>query len=140
MQQLNANGLDIERGQRDLLAVSNVQHNVPSMDDNFVVSWKNLTYVIEQKPSMFSSATAKSRTILSSLNGQIQSGELTALMGPSGAGKSTLLECIASIRKKGRFGEVTFLGQKKVNVSFIPQQDHYMSMLTGRTNSQNDLI
>jgi len=35
---------------------------------------------------------------LNSLNGQLRSGELTAIMGPSGAGKSSLMNILAGFK------------------------------------------
>jgi iron complex transport system ATP-binding protein len=38
-----------------------------------------------------------SRTVLDSIDLQLQSGSITAVLGPNGAGKSTLLSCIAGL-------------------------------------------
>ena len=112
---------------------------VDQREDHFVVSWKNLTYTIGSVKGSKSSSDLlpnpskkKSKTIFNSLTGQFKSGEITALMGPSGSGKSTLLECIAGIRKKGRFGEVSFSGFTKVKMAYIPQSDHFIHSLTVR--------
>jgi ABC-type multidrug transport system ATPase subunit len=102
------------------------------MRPGFVVTWKNLTYTVGSAQVTAGSGNKKKKvkTIFNSLTGQIKSGEMTALMGPSGAGKSTLLECIAGIRRQGRFGEVTLSGTEKVKVAFVPQDDHFYDLLT----------
>lgn len=101
-------------------------------EKSFVVTWKNLTYTVGSVSSSPSGGSKKKKpkTIFNSLTGQIKSGELSALMGPSGAGKSTLLECIAGIRRQGRFGEVTISGTAKVKIAFVPQDDHFYELLT----------
>lgn len=38
------------------------------------------------------------KTILKSVNGNLRSGTLTAIMGPSGAGKSTLMNILAGYK------------------------------------------
>lgn len=113
---------------------------VDQQEDHFVVGWKNLTYTIGSVKSSNNRSSnplpnpgkKKNKTIFNSLTGQFKSGEITALMGPSGSGKSTLLECIAGIRRKGRFGEVSFSGFNKVKMAFIPQSDHFIQSLTVR--------
>lgn len=128
---------------------SSVDHqviNIPKPDD-FSICWKNLTYTVKSKVTPAGSSKRKMRSIFNSLNGFMNSGELTGLLGPSGelvfatytlshqfmktgAGKSTLLECVAGIRKTNRFGEVIFNGNQKVKMAFIPQTDYFFDLLT----------
>ncbi|RWS03674.1 ABC transporter sub-family G-like protein 1 [Dinothrombium tinctorium] len=109
-------------------------------ESHFRVTWEDLSYKVElsainllfQKHILQKTNVKKSKTILNGLNGEFKSGELIALMGPSGAGKSTLLECLSGKRRNGRSGLIGFMGSKKVDVAFIPQQDHFFQMLTVR--------
>ncbi|WP_141693697.1 ATP-binding cassette domain-containing protein, partial [Bacillus velezensis] len=55
---------------------------------------------------------------LNSINLDIQSGELVALLGPSGCGKTTLLRCIAGLERQDS-GELR-LGNR--DVSLLPPQ------------------
>lgn len=49
------------------------------------------------------------RPLLSSIDLQLRSGELVAIVGPNGAGKSTLLKLLAGLLSKGR--DVTYQGR-----------------------------
>ncbi|CAG2119793.1 unnamed protein product, partial [Medioppia subpectinata] len=57
-------------------------------NNELAIAWTNLGFV---QKSLFGKRV---KTILDSLNGQINFHTLTALMGPSGAGKTTLLKCV----------------------------------------------
>lgn len=114
------------------------------------VFWNNLSYrvdgskvndqIINNEPSKnteqcitTNNGGKKCRNvILNNLNGEIRSGELTAIMGPSGCGKTTLLECLAGKRQSGVSGEITFTGCKDVKLSFISQNDNLLCHLTVR--------
>lgn len=90
--ELNPANLDVEQG-NDLQVKSTTRPtSAMAQPDEFSVTWKNLTYAVDKKPSLMSyfktaSFSTKKITILNSLNGQFKSGELTALVGPSGAGE-----------------------------------------------------
>lgn len=86
-----------------------------SKSREFDVTWRNLSYeitrgleielfrtkfLIYRAEDQRSSSNPTSRTILSGLNGQFRSSQLTAVVGPSGSGKTTLIECIAGIRHR----------------------------------------
>lgn len=105
--------------------------NVPeagAKNKPFVVTWKNLTYTIGSKDKK----NKRPKSVFNTITGQIKSGELTGVMGPSGAGKSTLLECVAGMRRGGRFGEISICSRDKIRLAFVPQDDHFFDLLTVR--------
>ena len=59
-------------------------------DRQILISWFNLTLIIEQG-TFFSS---KSITLLNNISGCFETNTVNAIMGPSGAGKSTFLKCL----------------------------------------------
>ncbi|KAI1451453.1 BcatrD protein [Annulohypoxylon moriforme] len=67
--------------------------------------WTDLTYTIKEGK--------KDKVILSSVDGWVKPGTLTALMGPSGAGKTTLLNVLA---ERTTIGVVT--GNKTTNTRY----------------------
>ena len=62
-----------------------------SNSTNLKLVWRNL--------SCYTNSSNR-KCILDNQNGEICSGQLTAIIGPSGAGKSTLLECLSGRKKK----------------------------------------
>lgn len=114
--------------------------NSITVKPDFSIIWSDLSYVTQSvnrsknkqiTPSDSSTVNENTSTsIFNKLNGQINSGELTALMGPSGCGKTTLIECIAGIRTNGRKGNVLLKGKEKVKLAFIPQTDSFFILLT----------
>lgn len=82
------------------------------------------------------------KTLLKDVNGELHSGEVTAIMGPSGAGKTTLLNLLAGRVQSGKIkGEITVNGIPKKEISrkvwqrlcsYIMQDDILFPMLTVR--------
>ncbi|PBI82165.1 ABC transporter ATP-binding protein [Rahnella victoriana] len=55
------------------------------------------------------------------LNGQFQSGSLTAVIGANGAGKSTFLKTLAGLQQAVA-GNISFTGGKRPRLAYLPQQ------------------
>ncbi|KAG2354669.1 hypothetical protein BDR07DRAFT_1428658 [Suillus spraguei] len=105
------------------------------------VRWSDISYIVQSPKNSPSSLIAKStirgeKTILNSVSGSIESGQLMAILGPSGAGKTTLVELIAGKTKSGQYtGSITFppyAPGHHPRVAFVPQSDILPSMLTVR--------
>ncbi|KAG2355762.1 hypothetical protein BDR07DRAFT_1425226 [Suillus spraguei] len=103
------------------------------------VRWSDISYIVQLPKNSPSSLIAKStirggKTILDSISGSIESGQLMAILGPSGAGKTTLVELIAGKTKSGHYtGSITFppyAPGHHPRVAFILQSDILPSMLT----------
>lgn len=75
----------------------------------------------------------KKRQLLANLNGNLNFGELTALMGPSGAGKSTLLNCLFQGQSynavRGRIAVASKLKMRSVLIT-QNEKDHLLLNLT----------
>lgn len=75
----------------------------------------------------------KKKKLLTNLNGNLNFGELTALMGPSGAGKSTLLKSLFQGENyNGVRGRIAVAFKSKMQSVFITQHegDHLLLNLT----------
>ncbi|KAL0947638.1 hypothetical protein HGRIS_013726 [Hohenbuehelia grisea] len=116
------------------------------------VEWSKVSYVIPSDRSRGALASIKAafsrafgysvqhdnKTILDSLSGRVQPGQMMAILGPSGAGKTTLVEIIAGRSKSGiTTGTVSFPptpGRGNLHgrprIGFVPQQDVLPPMLT----------
>lgn len=77
------------------------------------------------------------KQVLSGVSGNVQSGQLMAIMGASGAGKSTFLDILAKKTKRGVVtGEILVNGRKMTRekfrriVGFVDQDDTLMPTLT----------
>ena len=109
--------------------------NVDALDEQqnnqsneiLAIAWFNL--VVKN-----SSFLTKEKTILNKINGQINFGELTALMGPSGAGKTTLLRCINGMNQSDISNDSIFFVSKSkpIRSCFITQEqkEHLLMRLT----------
>ena len=82
----------------------------------------------------------KNHQILSNVTGNVEKGQVLAIMGPSGSGKSTLLDILAKKRKAGVVqGTLTFDGNDNIGENefksmsgFVDQEDTFISCLTVR--------
>ncbi|CAI7566531.1 unnamed protein product [Penicillium manginii] len=98
-------------------------------------SWKGLTVTVKDRQ------TKNARDLINDISGDVQQGELVALMGPSGCGKTTLLNVLA--RRPAASG-AKVLGDSYVNgsgvdssafgrmTSYVEQEDTLIGSLTVR--------
>ncbi|KAJ5669973.1 Arginine--tRNA ligase cytoplasmic [Penicillium maclennaniae] len=97
-------------------------------------SWHGLTVTVKDRQ------TRKARDLICDIGGEVQQGELVALMGPSGCGKTTLLNVLA----RRSSGAATVMGDSFVNgakvdaasfgrmTSYVEQEDALIGSLTVR--------
>ncbi|KAJ5189084.1 Aminoacyl-tRNA synthetase class 1a anticodon-binding [Penicillium cf. griseofulvum] len=96
-------------------------------------SWQGLTVTVKDRE------TKRSRDLLNDISGDVQHGELVALMGPSGCGKTTLLNVLA---RRAASSGAKVLGETYVNdtevdsrtfqrvTSYVEQEDVLIGSLT----------
>ena len=66
-------------------------------DENFTLSWSNLTYTFHNGPikraisSALGTPIPEKRTIFKQIGGHVSSGQMIGILGPSGSGKTILL-------------------------------------------------
>ncbi|KAF8913442.1 hypothetical protein CPB85DRAFT_1375640 [Mucidula mucida] len=101
------------------------------------VEWSNITYVVPAPRSFWGrrkqvQGYTNDKTILDSVTGRIQPGQMMAILGPSGAGKTTLVDILAQKPKSGQLsGSVQFTGADRApRIGFVSQQDVLPPMLT----------
>ncbi|GFG34519.1 hypothetical protein Cfor_11530 [Coptotermes formosanus] len=116
---------------------------------DLTLSWQNFTVKVEKRSAVNDSTGAWLRslirckdseeiTILNSVSGKIQSGNLVAIMGPSGCGKTSLLAAVSGRIKGTMTGEVLLCGQQVdgsllTRISgFVPQKDITFETLTAK--------
>ncbi|KAG6816110.1 hypothetical protein H0H87_008567 [Tephrocybe sp. NHM501043] len=104
------------------------------------VYWEGITYSVPGSSKagflgLFGDHEEK--TILDNVSGNVQAGQMMAILGPSGAGKTTLAEILAGKRKSGAvLGNVKFpssggsSGNSAPRIAFVPQQDVLPPTLT----------
>ena len=112
-----------------ILQVSAIrEQQIDEIDKNLAIAWTNLTAV---KKLWFSK---QDKIILNKINGQINFGELTALMGPSGAGKTMLLHYIMGLNQSELTNDSKFYVSKSKPICscFIVQneKEHLLVRLT----------
>ncbi|CAG8234214.1 unnamed protein product [Penicillium nalgiovense] len=96
-------------------------------------SWQGLTVTVKDRE------TKKARDLINDISGDVQHGELVALMGPSGCGKTTLLNVLA---RRAASAGAKVLGETYVNdaqmdsrnfqrvTSYVEQEDVLIGSLT----------
>ncbi|CAI7570960.1 unnamed protein product [Penicillium glandicola] len=96
-------------------------------------SWQGLTVTVKDRE------TKQPRDLINDISGDVQHGELVALMGPSGCGKTTLLNVLA---RRAASSGAKVLGQNYVNdaqidsrtfqrvTSYVEQEDVLIGSLT----------
>ncbi|OQD82960.1 hypothetical protein PENANT_c019G07340 [Penicillium antarcticum] len=96
-------------------------------------SWRGLTVTVKDRE------TKQSRDLINDISGDVQKGELVALMGPSGCGKTTLLNVLA---RRAATSGAKVLGESYVNglrvdskafqrmTSYVEQEDALIGSLT----------
>jgi ABC-type lipoprotein export system ATPase subunit len=108
------------------------------------VTWSAINYSVPASPStsLFKrNGPAGDKLILTELSGEVNPGEMLAILGPSGAGKTTLIEILGGKRKLGNTtGNVTFASVsptgertavlKQPRIGYVDQADILPSMLT----------
>ncbi|GMF11086.1 unnamed protein product [Phytophthora lilii] len=100
-----------------------------------ILSWKNLSYIVETKKS--AQCPDGKKAILNKVSGRCAPGELTAVMGPSGCGKTTLLDILADRISSGSIqGDIVLNGETR-NVktfravsSYVAQEDSLLGSFT----------
>ncbi|MCJ1404373.1 hypothetical protein MMC11_007598 [Xylographa trunciseda] len=118
-------GYDVESVNASYLQNTTVNH----------ISWKALNVEVYDK------SIGGNKTILSDVYGQVNAGEILALMGPSGCGKTTLLDILAHRRTNRKFkvrGEILINDAKpslstfRKSSSYVEQEDSLIGSLTSR--------
>ncbi|KAJ3088572.1 ATP-binding cassette sub- G member 2, partial [Quaeritorhiza haematococci] len=101
-----------------------------SASPSLKLTWRNVSFTVPI-------AKKKTRTLLSSADGEVHSGEVVAIMGGSGAGKTTLLNCLAGRIGPGALeGEILLNGTPRKKKSwrklcaYVEQNDIMFSNLT----------
>ncbi|KEF61061.1 uncharacterized protein A1O9_02626 [Exophiala aquamarina CBS 119918] len=114
--------VDIESVSQDLFTNTSIQS----------FSWQELTVTVKDRKSKLP------LTILDSCSGNVQAGQLVALMGPSGSGKTTLLNVLAMR------SQIQWAGQLRLNSNpitktglrgisrYVEQEDALIGSLTVR--------
>ncbi|KAJ3022526.1 hypothetical protein HKX48_005943 [Thoreauomyces humboldtii] len=93
-------------------------------------TWQDVNYTVPVKGG--------SRQLLTSVEGWIKPGEMTALMGSSGAGKTTLLDVLAKRKTIGTIDGKVFLNGEAIAIDFeritgyVEQMDVHNPMQTVR--------
>ncbi|KIL68502.1 hypothetical protein M378DRAFT_158303 [Amanita muscaria Koide BX008] len=107
------------------------------------LEWANVSYIVPRTAGITTWITSwtgdarycsDDRTIVDSVSGRVQAGQMMAILGPSGAGKTTLVEILAGKSKSAIITgtvKVSFTnGSAPPRIGFVPQQDILPPTLT----------
>lgn len=100
------------------------------------LSWKNVHYEISTGLPW----KKKERTILQSVTGSVEAGQVLAIMGPSGCGKTSLLDLLSGRNDAHFDGDILFNGsvpdrsELKVESAYVMQDDALQSVMTVKEN------
>ncbi|KAL3455569.1 P-loop containing nucleoside triphosphate hydrolase protein [Aspergillus heterothallicus] len=95
--------------------------------------WKGLTVTVKDRE------TKKARDLINDVNGDVQQGELVALMGPSGCGKTTLLNVLAhrTTASRAKVSGKTYVNGHDIDMAlfgrittYVEQEDALIGSLT----------
>ncbi|KAM0791552.1 hypothetical protein ACM66B_006000 [Microbotryomycetes sp. NB124-2] len=95
-------------------------------DERVTLAWSGLSFI---------APGSQKKQLLHAVTGDVNSGEILAVLGPSGAGKSTFLDVIAK-RKLATDGTITVNGDSTFDpaqvMSYVEQDDALLGVLTVR--------
>lgn len=111
---------------------------INDLSTRITITYHNLSKVIQIPAKMIDSESKEkmiSRTLIDNISGQIQSGQVVALMGPSGCGKTTLLNILSGRALYGVTGDVWINDQRyeksmKHKFAYVLQEDLFFEALT----------
>ncbi len=112
-------------------------------DDNRIIPEHQLSFQFKNMSVVIKKASGSTRKIISNVSGEIQPGQLLAVMGPSGSGKSTFLHALCGRAVGDVDGETSINGiAVKLDVvkkltGFVPQDDILLPTLTPREAMQH---
>ncbi|KAJ3632148.1 hypothetical protein Zmor_019139, partial [Zophobas morio] len=103
---------------------------------HFALTWNDLSYSVKVKRGPWWKKKEVTKTLLSDLNGSLNSGEMVAVMGTSGAGKTTFMNLMAGRTNIGKVDGSILLDGKRRGKSFrsqcayVEQDDVFLANLT----------